>query len=154
MLNVCHAGVSMGRGSLRNEFRCTHEHCPGVGPCCSRTYVMKEDQYILDEAHSSSRTVTHVSRRTQINTGLDNTPQTRERCQGHRRHVQQSPTYPKKRLAKSVVSGRHHARGASERMCRQPRSMSCTTPNRDRHQCGGGSRDKYDTHAIVAAASF
>jgi hypothetical protein len=69
-----------------------------------------------------------VSRRTQINTRLDNTPQTRERCQGRRRHVRQSPTYPKKRLARNVVSGRHHARGASERTCRQPRSTSCTTP--------------------------
>jgi len=69
-----------------------------------------------------------MSRRTQISTRLDNTPQTRERCQGRRRHARQSPTYPKKRLARNVVSRRHHARGASERTCRQPRSMSCTTP--------------------------
>ena len=32
-----------------------------------------------------------MSRRTQINTSLDNTPQTRERCQGLQQHVRQSP---------------------------------------------------------------
>lgn len=130
MLSVCHVGVSMGQGSLRNKVGCTHEHCQGVDPCCSQTCVTREDQCTPDVARSSSTHVqpaTRVSGRTQINTRLDNEPQTRERYQDRRWRARQSPTYPKKRLVGSVVSKRPHACGASERTCRQPRSTSCTT---------------------------
>jgi hypothetical protein len=118
-----------GPRSLSNEVRCTHEQRPGVGPYCNQTCIMKEDQYTLDVAHSSSRTVNprRVSKRIQVGTRLGHTPQIQERCQGRQRHVRQSPTYPKKRLARNVVSGRHHAREASERTCLQPRNTSCTT---------------------------
>jgi hypothetical protein len=129
MLSVCHVGVSMGRGSLSNKVRCTHERCQGVGPCCSQTCITREDQCTPDAARSSSTHVqpaARVSGRTQINTKLDNAPQTRGRCQGRRWRARQSPTYPKKRLVRNVVLERHHARGDSERTCRQPRSMSYT----------------------------
>ena len=71
-----------------------------------------------------------VSKRTQISTRSDNAPRTRGCCQGRRWLARQSPTYPKKRLVRNVVSERHHARGDSERTCRQPRSTSCTITTR------------------------
>jgi hypothetical protein len=126
--------LSVGRGSLSNKVRCTHEHCQGVDPCCSQTCLTREDRCTPDVARSSSTDIqpaTRVSMRTQTNTRLDNAPRTRERRQGRRRRARQSPTYPKKRLARNVVSERHHARGASERTCRQPRSTSCTATGTD-----------------------